>query len=301
MPESLALQEMIRRLNAFWAEQGCVIATPYGVEVGAGTMNPATYLRCLGPEPWNVAYVEPSRRPADSRYGQNPNRLFQHYQYQVIMKPSPDDIVDRYLACLQRLGIDPRVHDIRLVEDNWEAPTLGAWGLGWEIWSDGMEITQFTWFQQVGGYDCRPVPVEITIGLERLGTYIQDVPTVFDVEWAPGITYGELRGKEEFEQSKYALDVADVPTLRALFDAYEREGRRAFDAGLVLPGYDYCLKCSHVFNLLDARGAVAVTERPHLLGRVRNLARAAADGWLAQREALGWPLLKGVRDDAEAG
>ncbi len=297
---ALSFQAVVQALDAFWAEQGCVIAQPYDVEVGAGTMNPATYLRALGPEPWRVAYVEPSRRPADGRYGENPNRLYQHNQYQVILKPSPPDVQELYLESLRRLGVNPLEHDIRFVEDNWEAPTLGAWGLGWEVWLDGLEITQFTYFQQVGGFDCRPVSAELTYGLERLAAYIQGKDNVFDIEWGHGITFGELFKGFEYEQSVYAFELADVASLRQWFEGFEREAVRCLDRGLVAPGYDYVLKCSHLFNLLDARGAVSVAERTRYLGRVRVIARRAAEAWLKQREDLGFPLLRRGDEAREA-
>ncbi len=284
-------QDVILRLHRFWADYGCVITEPYDIEKGAGTMNPATFFRALGPEPWKVAYVEPSRRPADGRYGENPNRLYQHWQYQVILKPSPDDVQEVYLASLAALGIKAREHDIRFVEDNWKSPTLGAWGLGWEVWLDGMEITQFTYFQQMGGLEVRPVAAEITYGLERLTSYIQGTDNVFDILWAPGVTYGEVYRQNEFEQSKYAFETADTELLFRLFDQYEAEARRTLEAGLVLPGFDYVLKCSHVFNLLEARGAISVTQREATIGRVRALAQKAAQGWLARREEDGFPLL----------
>jgi glycyl-tRNA synthetase alpha chain len=265
---------------------------PYDVEVGAGTFHPATFLRSLGPEPWNVAYVQPSRRPTDGRYGENPNRLQHYYQYQVILKPSPDDVQDIYLKSLERLGIDLSKHDVRFVEDDWESPTLGAWGLGWEVWLDGMEVTQFTYFQQVGGIDVKPVCAEITYGLERLAMYIQEKESVYDLEWAEGVTYGEVHRQNEVQGSTYDFDVADVPMLFSLFDAYEAEAKRTLEAGLVLPAYDYVLKCSHAFNLLDARGALSVTERTRFIGRVRDLARQSAQIYLAQREEQGFPLLK---------
>jgi glycyl-tRNA synthetase alpha chain len=287
------LQTMILTLQNFWSQQNCVLAQPYDVEKGAGTMNPATFLRALGPEPWNTAHVEPSRRPADGRYGDNPNRLFQHHQYQVIMKPSPLDIQELYLRSIEELGIIAADHDIRFVEDNWEAPTLGAWGLGWEVWLDGMEITQFTYFQQVGGFDVKPVTVEITYGLERLAMYIQEKDNVYDLEWVNGITYGDIFRQNEYEQSVYNFERADVALLLRLFDGYEKEAGRILAQGLVLPGYDYTLKCSHVFNLLDARGAISISERTAFIGRVRNLARAAAAAYLKEREKLGFPLLKG--------
>lgn len=285
-------QQMTLTLQQFWAEQNCIVVQPYDVEKGAGTMNPMTFLRAIGPEPWNVAYVEPSRRPADGRYGENPNRLYQHHQFQVIMKPSPDNIQELYLESLRRLGIDPRHHDIRFVEDNWESPTLGAWGLGWEVWLDGMEVTQFTYFQQVGGIDCHPVSVEITYGMERLASYIQDKENVFDLEWVDGVTYGDVFKHQEYEHSKYTFEVSDVAMLFQLFSTYEAEANRAMAENLVFPAYDYVLKCSHTFNLLDARGAISVTERTGYIARVRNLARQVAATFLKERERLGFPLLK---------
>lgn len=284
-------QQIILTLNQFWGEQNCIIQQPYDVEVGAGTMNPATFLRALGPEPWRVAYVEPSRRPTDGRYGENPNRLQHYFQYQVILKPSPDDVIDVYLDSLRAIGIDPAKHDIRFVEDNWESPTLGAWGLGWEVWLDGMEITQFTYFQQCGGIDCKPVCAEITYGLERLATFIQGVDSVFDIEWVDGIKYGDIYHQNELEQSRYNFEVANTEMLFQMFDMFEAEAQRAMEKELVLPAYDYVLKCSHTFNLLDARGAISVTERTAYIGRVRNLARMCAQGYVAQREKLGYPLL----------
>ncbi|SDC63439.1 glycyl-tRNA synthetase alpha chain [Candidatus Frackibacter sp. WG11] len=285
-------QDMIQALNQFWADQKCIIQQPYDIEVGAGTMNPATTLRALGPEDWNVAYVEPSRRPNDGRYGENPNRLQHYYQYQVIMKPSPEDIQEIYLDSLRALGIEPEKHDIRFVEDNWESPTLGAWGLGWEVWLDGMEITQFTYFQQVGGFDVKPVSVEITYGLERIAVYLQEVDSVFDIEWVDGISYGDVHHQGEVEHSKYNFEVADIDTLLQLFNLYEAEAKRAMEHDLVLPAYDYVLKCSHTFNLLDARGAISVTERTSYIKRVRDLANLCAKGYVEQREELGHPLLK---------
>ena len=276
----LTFQQIILDLSAFWAERGCVLLQPYDMEVGAGTFHPATTLRSLGPEPWNTAYVQPSRRPTDGRYGDNPNRLQHYYQYQVILKPSPDDIQDVYLDSLRSIGIVPEEHDVRFVEDDWESPTLGAWGLGWEVWLDGMEITQFTYFQQVGGFECDPVPGEITYGLERIAMYIQGVDSVYDITWVDGVTYGDVFHKNEVQYSEYNFEVADVEMLKGLFDAYERECRRTLDAGLVLPAYDYVLKCSHAFNMLDARGAIAVAERTTFIGRVRDLARACAEAYL---------------------
>lgn len=283
------LQDMILALDRFWSEQGCVLALPYDVEKGAGTMNPATFLRVLGPEPWRVAYVEPSRRPADGRYGENPNRLYQHFQYQVIMKPSPDDIQETYLRSLGAIGIPGDLHDIRFVEDNWESPTLGAAGVGWEVWIDGMEVTQFTYFQQVGGYECRPVSVEITYGLERLAAYGQGKEEVYQVAWSPHLTYHDLFRQNEREQSRYSFEIADVEMMRHLFDVYEGEAARCLRAGLLMPAYDYLLKCSHVFNLLDARGAVSLGERTTYLTRCRHLARRCADLYLEQREQAGYP------------
>jgi glycyl-tRNA synthetase alpha chain len=284
-------QDLLMGLDHYWAARGCVIAQPYDVEVGAGTMHPATYLRALGPEPWKAAYVQPSRRPADGRYGQNPNRLYQHYQYQVIVKPSPDNAQTLYLDSLRTLGIDFRIHDLRFLEDDWEAPTLGAWGLGWQVFLDGQEITQFTYFQQVGGLDLPLISAEITYGMERIAQFVQRKDNVFDLVWAPGITYGEIRQREEFEESTYAFEAADVAMLRSQFDAHEREAARLLDARLVLPGYENVLKCSHLFNLLDARGAVGVAERASLMGRCRTLARRCAELYLGQREEMGWPLL----------
>ncbi len=286
----MTFQEVILRLERYWAELGCLIAQPYDIEVGAGTMNPHTFLRCLGPEPWFVAYVEPSRRPTDGRYGENPNRLQHYYQYQVILKPSPQDVIDLYIGSLRALGIDPLEHDIRFVEDDWESPTLGAWGLGWEVWLDGMEITQFTYFQQAGGIDCRPVSAEITYGLERIAMYLQGVDSVFDLVWVDGVTYGDVHHRGEVEGSVYNFEEADVAMLFDLFDRFEAEARRLVDRGLVLPAYDYTLKCSHTFNLLDARGAISVTERTRFIGRVRDLARRVAEAYVEQRKAMGWPL-----------
>jgi len=276
-------QDLFLELSRYWAERGCVIFSPYDVEKGAGTMNPATFFRSLGPEPWKVAYVEPSRRPVDGRYGENPNRLYQHWQFQVILKPSPPDVQEQYLESLEALGISLRDHDIRFVEDNWESPTLGASGLGWEVWLDGMEITQFTYFQQMGGLEVRPVAAEITYGLERLGLFLQGKENVFDLEWAPGVTYGDIFRRAEYEHSVYSFELADTSLLFRLFDDYEREARRCLERGLVLPGFDYVLKCSHTFNLLDARGAISVLERPSYIGRVRELARGFARTYLEQR------------------
>ena len=287
----MTFQELIFALEKYWADQGCIVQQPYDIEVGAGTFNPATFLRSLGPEPWNVAYVEPSRRPTDGRYGENPNRLQHYYQYQVIMKPSPLDIQELYLNSLRSFGIDPLAHDIRFVEDDWESPTLGAWGLGWEVWLDGMEITQFTYFQQVGGFDLNPICVEITYGIERIAMYLQEIDNVYDLEWGNGVKYGDVHHQGEVEFSTYNFEEADMDMLRTLFDMYEAESVKMSEKELVLPTYDYCLKCSHVFNILDARGAISVTERTSYIGRVRNLARLAAEGYLAQREKMGFPLM----------
>jgi glycyl-tRNA synthetase alpha chain len=288
----LSFQEIIFKLNQYWADQGCIIQQPYDMEKGAGTMNPATFFRVLGPEPFNVAYVEPSRRPTDGRYGENPNRLFHYYQYQVIMKPSPLNIQDLYLDSLKAIGIDPAKHDVRFVEDNWESPTLGAWGVGWEVWAEGMEVTQFTYFQQSGGVEVKPISVEITYGLERLAMFIQKKDSVFDIEWTKGIKYGDIHKMGEKEHSIYNFEVADVNLLNQNFTNYENEARRCLDKGLILPAYDNILKCSHNFNLLDARGAVSVTERMAYILRVRKLAQVAAKLYLAQREEMGYPLLK---------
>ena len=286
------LQDLILALHRFWADRGCLIGEPYDLEKGAGTMNPHTFFRALGPEPWAAAYVEPSRRPADARYGENPNRLYHYYQYQVLIKPSPDDIQEMYLESLAALGLNGTEHDIRFVEDNWESATLGAWGLGWEVWLDGMEITQFTYFQQFAGFDCVPVSVEITYGTERLASYIQGVDDVFDVMYAPGISYRDLFQHQEYENSAYGFEAADTAMLFTLFHTYEAEAKRVLDVGLVIPAYDYILKCSHTFNLLEARGAISVSARQAYIGRVRNLARAAARAYLDQREKLGYPLLR---------
>ena len=288
----MLFQDVIMKLQDFWAKRGCILHQPYDMEKGAGTFHPATFLRVLGPEPWRAAYVEPSRRPTDGRYGENPNRLQHYYQYQVILKPSPDDIQEQYLESLRELGIDPLAHDIRFVEDDWESPTLGAWGLGWEVWLDGMEITQFTYFQQAGGFDLRPVSGEITYGIERIAMYLQGVDSVFDLKWTTDETYGDIHHRGEVEYSTYNFDSADTGMLTTLFDMYEKEGKRLLDEGLVFPGYDMCLKCSHAFNLLDARGAISVAERTGYIGRVRALARASAKGYLKVREDLGFPLLK---------
>lgn len=292
MADKLSMQDIILTLQQFWAKQGCMLMQSYDTEKGAGTMSPYTFLRAIGPEPWTVAYVEPSRRPADGRYGENPNRLYQHHQFQVIMKPSPDNIQELYLDSLRALGIDPLEHDIRFVEDNWENPSMGCAGVGWEVWLDGMEITQFTYFQQVGGLEVRPVAVEVTYGLERLSSYIQDVNSVFELEWADGVKYGDIFKEPEFEHYKYSFEESNQEMLFELFDTYEKEAKKQIENGLVHPAYDYILKCSHTFNLLDARGAVSVTERAGYLSRIRNMARMVARAFVAERKKLGYPLIK---------
>jgi glycyl-tRNA synthetase alpha chain len=288
-------QGLIFALQTYWAEQGCVILQPYDMEMGAGTFHSATFLRSIGPEPWNCAYVQPSRRPTDGRYGENPNRLQHYYQFQVILKPSPLEIQQLYLGSLQQMGIDPLIHDIRFVEDNWESPTLGAWGLGWEVWLNGMEVTQFTYFQQVGGLDCRPVTGEITYGLERIAMYLQGVESVFDLIWTQGpsgpVTYGDVFHQNEVEQSTYNFEQADVDALFHWFDTCEKESQRLIDNGLPLPAYEQVLKASHTFNLLDARHAISVTERQRYILRVRTLARAVAQAYYDSRQALGFPML----------
>lgn len=288
----MTFQELILSLQNYWAAQGCIIQQPYDIEKGAGTFNPATFLRALGPEPWNVAYVEPSRRPTDGRYGENPNRLQHYYQFQVLLKPSPQNIQDLYLDSLRSFGIDPLAHDIRFVEDDWESPTLGAWGLGWEVWLDGMEITQFTYFQQCGGIDLKPIPGEITYGIERIAMYLQGVDNVYDLEWVKGIRYGDVHHQTEVEFSHYNFEEADTAMLFQLFNMYEKESVRLVEKKLVFPAYDFVLKCSHAFNLLDARGAISVTERASYIGRVRNMAKLCAAAYVEQREKLGFPLLK---------
>ena len=285
-------QDMILALQSYWSKQGCIMMQPDDVEKGAGTMNPNTILRSLGPEPWSVCYVEPSRRPADGRYGENPNRLYQHHQFQVILKPSPDNIQELYLKSLEAIGINPLEHDIRFVEDNWESTTVGAWGLGWEVWLDGMEVTQFTYFQQVGGIECELETGEITYGLERLAMYIQDVDSVYDLQWNDKITYGDVFKQAEFENSTYSFDECDSDMLFNLFDIYEKEALRIIERGLVIPAYDYVLKCSHTFNTLDARGAIGVSQRASFIGRVRNMSKAVAELYVKQREEMGYPLLK---------
>jgi len=285
-------QNLVFQLQQFWSKQGCIIQQPYDVEVGAGTMNPATFLRVLGPEPWKVAYVEPSRRPADGRYGDNPNRVQQHYQFQVILKPSPENIQELYLKSLENLGIYRKKHDIRFIEGDWEAPTLGAWGLGWEIWLDGLEITQFTYFQQAGGIDLDVIPVEITYGLERLAMVIQEKDNVYNLRWNGNISYGDIHHQGEVEHSRYNFEEADVNMLFKLFNFYEQEATRLIEKDLTLPAYDYILKCSHTFNLLDARGAISVSERTGYISRVRNLSRFCAEKFIQQREKMGFPLIE---------
>lgn len=294
--KTLNFQELIFHLEKYWADYGCLVLQPYDVEAGAGTFNPATFLRCLGPEPWKVAYVEPSRRPTDGRYGENPNRLQFYYQYQVILKPSPEDVQQIYLDSLKNLGVEIEKHDIRFVEDDWESPTLGAWGLGWEVWLDGMEITQFTYFQQVGGIDLSPISCEITYGLERIAACVQEKKSVFDVSWNEELTYGDIHHETEIEWSKYNFEVADVDMLYRLFDAYEKECDSCLNENLVYPAYDNVLKCSHIFNLLDARGVISVSERIRFIHRVRVLARKCANGYLDEREQKGYPLLKNGKD-----
>jgi len=286
-------QDVILKLQSFWAEEGCLVVQPYDVEKGAGTFNPSTFLRALGPEPWNAAYVEPSRRPTDGRYGQNPNRLQHYYQFQVVMKPAPSDIQDRYLRSLQALGFEPRNHDFRFVEDDWESPTLGASGLGWEVWIDGMEVTQFTYFQQAGGFELDPIMVEITYGLERIAMYLQQVDSVYDLQWAHGVNYGQVHHTDEVQFSRYNFEEASTELYFDLFARLSDQCLGLVKKGLTLPAYDYCMRASHVFNLLDARGAISVTERQAYIGRVRALARAVSQGYLELRAELGHPLLQG--------
>lgn len=285
-------QSVIAKLHEFWNGQGCLIAQPYDTEKGAGTMNPHTFLRAIGPEPWSVAYVEPCRRPTDGRYGENPNRYQHYYQYQVLIKPSPNNIQDIYLESLETLGIHPAEHDVRFVEDNWESPTLGAWGVGWEVWLDGMEVTQFTYFQQCGGLDCRPVSIEITYGLERLTMYLQGVNRIADIAWTDGLRYGDVHLQGEIEQCTYNFEASTPDRLFTLFQLYEEEATQLVGRDLVVPTLDYVLKCSHTFNLLDARGVISVTERTRYIARIRNLARQVAHLYAQQREQLGYPLLK---------
>jgi glycyl-tRNA synthetase alpha chain len=287
----LTFQQLILRLNDFWDQQGCVLLQPYDMEVGAGTFHTATFLRAIGPEPWRAAYVQPSRRPKDGRYGENPNRLQHYYQYQVAMKPSPANIQELYLDSLVAIGVDPKVHDIRFVEDDWESPTLGAWGLGWEVWLDGMEVTQFTYFQEVGSIPCKPVLGEITYGLERLAMYLQDKESVYDLVWTPGVSYGDVYHQNEVEQSKYNFEHSNVQLLLRLFADFEGEAKHLIEVGLALPAYEMVMKCSHTFNLLDAHGAISVTERAAYIGRVRALSRLVAQAYYDSREALGFPML----------
>ena len=288
----MTFQELILALSRYWSRQGCVLLQPYDMEMGAGTFHTATFLRAIGPEPWQAAYVQPSRRPKDGRYGDNPNRLQHYYQYQVVLKPSPDNIQELYLDSLRAIGIDTKKHDIRFVEDDWESPTLGAWGLGWEVWLDGMEVTQFTYFQEVGSLPCKPVLGEITYGLERLAMYLQGVENVFDLTWTKGVSYGDVYHQNEVEQSKYNFEHSNVNWLFQQFNDYESEAKRLMEAALPLPAYEMVLKCSHAFNLLDARGAISTTERAAYIGRVRQLARTVAQSYYESRERLGFPMLK---------
>ena len=287
-------QDIIFELDTYWAKQGCVIQQPYDIEVGAGTFHPATLLRALGPEPWKAAYPQPSRRPTDGRYGDNPNRLQHYYQYQVVIKPSPLNIQELYLESLKRFGLNLLEHDIRFVEDDWESPTLGAWGLGWEIWLDGMEITQFTYFQQAGSIDLHPITAEITYGLERIAMYLQGVDSVYDIAWNDDVTYGEIFHQAEIEFSTFNFEEADVEKMIGFFNSYEEEAQKLIGKGLVLPAYDYCLKCSHLFNLLDARKAISVAERTRYIGRIRNIARDVAETYVNQREEMGFPLIRKI-------
>ncbi len=289
---ALNFQELVFNLQKFWSDQGCIIQQPYDIEKGASTMNPATFLRSLGPEPWNTAMIEPCRRPTDARYGENPNRLGHYFQFQVILKPSPDDAQELYLKSLEAMGIDLSKHDVRFVEDNWESPTLGAAGVGWEVWLDGMEVTQFTYFQQVGGIEVKPVALELTYGLERIAMYLQNKSSVFDIQWNDKLKYGEIYLQNEIEQSKYNFEVSDAKALFTMFDLYQKEVDNCVNAKLVLPAYDYVLKCSHTFNLLDARGVISKDERINFINRVRTMASAVAQLYVAQREELGFPLCK---------
>ncbi len=293
-------QDVILTLQRYWAEQGCAIVQPMDIECGAGTFNPSTFLRVIGPEPWSAAYVEPSRRPTDGRYGDNPNRLQHYFQFQVILKPSPENAQDLYLGSLKALGLDPAKHDIRFVEDDWESPTLGAWGLGWEVWLNGMEVTQFTYFQQVGGIDLHPVSVEITYGLERLTMYLQGVESVYDIKWNDSVTYGQIYHQNEFEQSTYNFEKSDTAMHLRHFNDFEAECLRLIDEGLPLPAYDYCMKCSHSFNLLDAGKAISITERAGYIGRVRTLASGVAHLYAKQREELGYPMLPKTEAEVQA-
>ncbi|WP_374340578.1 glycine--tRNA ligase subunit alpha [Methyloversatilis sp.] len=290
MSAAPTFQEVLLRLSRFWGEQNCALLQPYDIEVGAGTFHTATFLRAIGPEPWRAAYVQPSRRPKDGRYGENPNRLQHYYQFQVALKPSPPNIQALYIDSLRALGLDPSQHDIRFVEDDWESPTLGAWGLGWEVWLDGMEVTQFTYFQEVGSIPCKPVLGEITYGAERLAMYLQGVENVYDLVWAPGIRYGDVYHQNEVEQSTYNFEHSNVEWLFRQFGDYESEAKRLIEAGLPLPGYEMVMKASHSFNLLDARGAISVTERAAYIGRVRALARLVAQAYYASREQRGFPM-----------
>ena len=290
----LTFQQMILRLQAYWDQRGCALLQPYDMEVGAGTFHTATFLRAIGPEPWRAAYVQPSRRPKDGRYGDNPNRLQHYYQYQVVLKPSPPDILDMYLGSLEAIGIDLQANDVRFVEDDWESPTLGAWGLGWEVWLNGMEVTQFTYFQEVGSLKCQPITGEITYGLERLAMYLQRVESVYDLQWTEGVTYRDVFHQNEVEQSTYNFEHANAAMLFRHFDDYEGEAKRLIAAGLALPAYEMVMKCSHSFNLLDARGAISVTERAAYIARVRNLARAVAQAYYEARERLGFPMSKAL-------
>ena len=285
-------QDMVLRLQSYWSEKGCILVQSYDSEKGAGTMNPNTFLRSLGKEPWRVCYVEPSRRPADARYGENPNRLYQHHQFQVILKPSPNDVQDLYLKSLEAIGINPLEHDIRFVEDNWENSTFGAWGLGWEVWLDGMEITQFTYFQQVGAIDCEIESAELTYGLERIALFLQEKDNVFDIDYTDNIKYGDIFKKAEYEHSVYSFEESDIQLLSTLFDTYEKEATKLVNKGLVLPAYDYILKTAHTFNLLDAKGAIGVSQRASYIARVRNMAKKLASAYVAQRESMGYPLMK---------
>ncbi len=302
----MTFQETILRLQSYWSDQGCALLQPLDLEVGAGTSHPATFLRAIGPEPWRAAYVQPTRRPKDARYGENPNRLHQHHQYQVVLKPSPPDIVDIYLRSLTALGIDTRVNDIRFVEDNWENPTLGAWGLGWEVWMNGMEITQFTYFQQVGGLECKPITGEITYGIERLAMYLQNVDSVFDLVYTTWrdrgaekrLSYGDVFRQNEVEQSRYNFEASDPQVLLAEFNLFEAEAKRLMDSELALPAYEMVLKCGHAFNLLDARGAISVTERAAYIGRIRTLSRAVAQSYYESRERLGFPMVSAAAGQA---
>ena len=291
----MTFQELVAALGRFWSDAGCIVLAPYNSEVGAGTMNPGTFLRVLGPEPWRAAYIEPSKRPKDGRYGENPNRVQQFTQYQVILKPAPEDVLPLYVESLAALGVDPARHDIRLIEDDWESPTLGASGLGWEVWLDGMEITQFTYFQQAGGLELDPVAAEITYGLERICMYIQRVDSIMDIDWGGGVTWGDLFMQAEREFSAFHFEHADARMYFEIFERFQGEALRLLSAGLILPAYDYVLKCSHIFNILDARGAISVSERKGFIARIRDIARRTAEAYVAERERLGFPLLEPPR------